>query len=400
MPLHVVAAELVRTRRKGRRMQKRVGQLRNWLSHWTADAVPPDIADDLRHAQLDSLITQVPVLLAVAAFNTLILMAVCAWYGLPLANYGWLAGLIPYAIIRRNYLKRQFAAAVTPAQQRRVLRVSTFAAIAVLTVLGTAAAATYVTALFDRSLLIPMSLGFGAISIAHCLYRLKRVALAAIALGIAPSALVLIVAGDFEAKMLGASIISVGLLMMRFVSAQYRQLIDNLSLHHHIQSIANIDPLTGLANRRAVNEFLDRHAGDSNLAVALVDLDGFKQVNDTHGHDVGDALLVLVADRLLTAFAGPGLVGRLGGDEFILIMTAPESEADVDAAVTGVLAALCLPTQIGPVQLPLGASIGHALRQGVHESLLALMKRADEALYAAKRMRYRGEADRRSFGAG
>lgn len=374
-------------------MTKRVGQHRNWLRRWTADPVPPDIADDLRHAQLDSLITQVPVLLAVAALNTVILIAVCAWYGLPFVNYGWMGGLIVYAVIRMHYLKRQFARAVTPAQQRRVLRVSTVAAIAMLAVLGVVAAASYVTELFDRSLLIPMSLGFGAISIAHCLYRLRRVALAAIALGIGPSAIVLIIAGDFEAKMLGASIISVGLLMMRFVSAQYRQLIDNLSLHHHIRSMANSDPLTGLANRRAVDEFLHRHAGDSGLAVALIDLDGFKQVNDEHGHDMGDALLATVAQRLVQHFQGPGLVGRLGGDEFIVILTGIASDAQLDGAATGLLAALCVPAGIGAVQLPVGASIGHARGRGGEESVAALLKRADEALYAAKRLRRRRASD-------
>lgn len=369
------------------------GQRRSRLQSWMADSVPPDIANDLRHAQLDSLITQVPVLLAVAAFNTLILMAVCAWYELPFANYAWMGGLILYAMVRNRYLKRQFAAAATPAQQRRVLAVSTFAAIAMLALLGTVAAGSYVTGLFDRSLLIPMSLGFGAISIAHCLYRLHRVALAAIALGIGPSAIVLMIAGDFEAKMLGASIISVGLLMMRFVSAQYHQLIDNLSLHHHIRSMANSDPLTGLANRRAVDEFLDRHNRDTSLAVALIDLDGFKQINDQHGHDIGDALLATVAERLTQNFSGPGLVGRLGGDEFIVILTGVSDAEEVDAAATGLLAALCVPAGIGAVQLPLGASIGHAFRCGADESVAALLKRADEALYAAKRLRRRRATD-------
>ena len=368
-------------------MDASAGKRRTRRGRWMVDVVPPDIADDLRHAQLDSLITQVPVLLAVAALNTLILMAVCAWNGLPIANYGWMVLLIVYSVIRGRVLKRQFAAAVTPDQQRRVLRMSTIAAIAMLAVLGATAAATYVSGLFNQSLLIPMSLGFGAISIAHCLYRLHRVALAAIVLGIAPSAAVLMIAGDFEAKMLGVSMISVGLLMMRFLSAQYQQLIDNLCLHQHIHKIANSDTLTGLANRRAVNEFLGSQLANDSLAVALIDLDGFKQVNDTHGHDIGDAALAIVAERLVQAFAGPGLVGRLGGDEFIVILTDAGGQAELDATATGLLAALCLPARVGGIQLPLGASIGHALRRGADESLTSLMKRADETLYAAKGLR-------------
>lgn len=368
------------------------GKYRFWLSRWMVDSVPADIADDLRHAQLDSLIAQVPVLLAVAALNTLIIMAVCAWNGLPIANYGWLGLLVVYTIVRGHFIKRQFAAAVTPQRQRRALQTSTIGAILVLAALGVTAAATYAVGLFNQSLLIPMSLGFGAISIAHCLYRLHRVALAAIVLGIGPSALVLMAVGDFEAKMLGVSMISVGLLMMRFVSAQYHQLIDNLCLHQHIRTMANSDPLTGLANRRAIDECLDRHADNASLAIVLVDLDGFKQVNDSHGHDIGDAVLRIVAERLVTAMSGRGLVGRQGGDEFVIVLTEADDEGDIGAAVTGLLAALCVPMQIGTGQLSLGASVGHALRHGASESLSSLMKRADETLYVAKGLQGRRPA--------
>ena len=368
---------------------------RKWTDGWLADRVPPDIADDLRHAQLDSLITQVPVLLAVAGLNTIILMAVCAWNGLPLSQYGWMGGLVAYTLVRSHYVKRGFQSAITPEQQRRVVRTSTIAAIAMLAALGVTAAVTYATSLFDRSLLIPMSLGFGAISIAHCLYRLRRVALASIALGIGPGALVLLAVGDFEGKMLGASMLSVGWLMMRFVSAQYQQLIDNLSLHQHIRAIANSDPLTGLANRRAVDDYLAVQTDNDRLAVALIDLDGFKQVNDTHGHDAGDALLRAVAERLRVACESAGLIGRLGGDEFIMILPDIADEAQLNAIATGAIAALCLPAHVGDLQLPLAASIGQARRSGSQETVKQLVKRADDALYAAKRLRNTPQATRR-----
>lgn len=367
-------------------MTKRAWGHRTGLTQWMTDAVPPDIADDLRHAQLDSLVTQVPVLMAVAALNVMIIMAVSAWNGLPLRQYGWMSGLIIYTLVRGYFVKRGFAAAVTAERQRGIIRTSTYASIGMLAILGFAAAITYVAGLFERSLLIPMSLGFGSISIAHCLYRLRRVALAAIALGIGPTALVLLAIGDFEAKMLGVSMISVGWLMIRFVSTQRQQLIDNLRLHRHIREMAHSDPLTGLANRRAVDAFLHQADGDG-LAVALIDLDDFKQVNDSHGHDVGDALLALVAERLRAAVPAPGLVGRLGGDEFIVILTGIADDTELGAIATGLLAALCLPARVGGLPLRLGASIGHALRQDGRESSAELLKRADRALYAAKGMR-------------
>jgi diguanylate cyclase len=376
-------------------MSSQAAGQRSWLSRWTAGIIPLEIADDLRHAQLDSLVEQVPVLLAVASLNTVILMAVCAWQGLPLAHYGWMGGLVLYGLVRRRIVKRRFTAAVTADQQRSLVRTSTIAAISMLAFLGVTAAATYAAGLLDHSLLIPMSLGFGSIAIAHCLYRLYRVAIASLVLGIGPSSVMLMWVGDFEAKMLGVSMISVGLLMMRFVSAQYRQLIDNLRLHRHIQTMANSDALTGLANRRAVDEFLARQTGNDRLAVALIDLDGFKQVNDIHGHAAGDALLAIVGERLTAAFAGPGLVGRLGGDEFIAILTEAGDDADLDAAATGLLAALCRPVAIGSLQLPLAASLGHARQRGAEDRLADVLKRADEALYAAKRLRARDVAPAR-----
>lgn len=366
-----------------------------WLDRALGDVVPPHIADDLRQAQIDSLIAQVPVLLAVGALNTLILMAVSAWNGLPFVNYGWMGGLVVYALVRSHFVRRQLASVSVPDDQRRLVRGSTVGAIALLTLLGVTAAVTYVTGVFNHSLLIPMSLGFGSISIAHCLYRLRRVALASIILGIGPSALALVVAGDFEAKMLGVSMVTVGLLMMRFVSAQYRQQIDNLMLHHHVRQMANSDPLTGLANRRAVDGFLRDQAANDGLAIALFDLDGFKQVNDSHGHAVGDALLKVVGERLDHAFGGPGLVGRLGGDEFIIILTDAVDAADLDAEISGIFGALCRPARIDALHLSLDASVGYARRRDQAEDAAALLKRADEALYDAKRQRDRSVAEQR-----
>lgn len=355
-----------------------------WRLISAAPPVPAEIADALRLAQIDSLKTQVPVLLAVAGLNTALLIAVCAHSGLPLSQYGWLTLLILYVVLRGQYLRRQFARAASPARQHRMVRTVSRAAILMLAVLGVTAGATFATGLFDRSLLVPMSLGFGAISIAHCLYRVRRVALGAIGLGIGPSGGMLILVGNFEAQMLGLSMISVGLLMMRFVAAQYDQLIDNLVLQHQIRVSANSDPLTGLANRRAIGEFLAGRPGLAGVGLALIDLDDFKLINDQHGHDVGDALLVEVAARLTAALPAGGLAGRLGGDEFIAVLPGLADDMAMGAVATRLLAALARPVQIGALTLPVGASIGHALGGPGERDPAALTKRADEALYAAK----------------
>jgi diguanylate cyclase (GGDEF)-like protein len=356
------------------------------LRRWMQPDVPSEIAEELRAAQIDSLTTQVPVLLAVAGLNAGILMAACVQAGLPFINYGWMSLLILYTLVRGRFLRRQFARVVTRPQQERLIRGSSRAALGMLALLGIVASTSYATQLFAHSLLIPMSLGFGSISIAHCLYRLRPVAMGALGLGILPSAGTLILAGDFQAQMLGVSMITVAYLMMRFVAAQYDQLIDNLQLQHSVWTMANSDPLTGLANRRAVTAFLERQSSLASVGLAIVDLNDFKQVNDRYGHDVGDALIQQIGRRLQMGFTGPGLVGRLGGDEFVVIFEGVTDEAALAASATRLIAELANPVQIDQLTVPVGASIGYALGTSTQDMAL-LMKRADKMLYVAKRQK-------------
>jgi diguanylate cyclase (GGDEF)-like protein len=154
---------------------------------------------------------------------------------------------------------------------------------------------------------------------------------------------------------------------------------------------AHHDALTGLPNRTL---FFDRVgsalAGAARrmapLALLLLDLDGFKQVNDTLGHAAGDALLCVVADRLRGALRASDTVARLGGDEFALLLPDTEEDGAV-AAARKVLAALAQPVPLESHLAEVGGSIGIALHP-VHgrdqESLLAC---ADQAMYEAKRAR-------------
>ena len=168
------------------------------------------------------------------------------------------------------------------------------------------------------------------------------------------------------------------------VALQNSQLIDRLrhdSLH---------DALTGLANRtqlqRRLAETLDgvaegRHAG---AAVVVLDLDGFKDVNDTLGHAQGDLLLVEVAARLRAAVGEAGLVARLGGDEFALLLPACHDEERALRVGRRVLASFEQPIVLGDLDVQVGASAGLALAPAHAADPATLLKRADMAMYAAK----------------
>ncbi len=153
------------------------------------------------------------------------------------------------------------------------------------------------------------------------------------------------------------------------------------------------DVLTGLPNRRALQERLERElvlAGLDGpvLALCFMDLDGFKQVNDSLGHDAGDEVLRILARRL-QAQARPGdCVARLGGDEFVMMLTGLRAAEDAVQIMQRCLAAVNEPMRLdGGAQVQVGASVGVApsLPGERRESAQQLLQRADEAMYEAKR---------------
>jgi diguanylate cyclase (GGDEF)-like protein len=139
---------------------------------------------------------------------------------------------------------------------------------------------------------------------------------------------------------------------------------------------ARTDELTGLANRRALHE----HAGREVEALLLVDLDGFKEINDALGHAAGDTVLQEVARRLLLRAGPTDLIARLGGDEFALVL-APGGDPDIVAQ--RLLERIGEPFEVAGITLRINASIGIA----VGHELPALLRHADIAMYEAKRRR-------------
>ena len=152
------------------------------------------------------------------------------------------------------------------------------------------------------------------------------------------------------------------------------------------QDLAARDALTGLSNRLAFDERLERAYADrsSDVALLYLDLDGFKNVNDTMGHGAGDEVLRTVAARL-QGFAREGdLIARLGGDEFGLLVTSRTGEAGLSELAADIGIALGEPQKIGKSELMVGVSIGIAMASRDASSALELVRAADEALYRAK----------------
>jgi diguanylate cyclase len=153
---------------------------------------------------------------------------------------------------------------------------------------------------------------------------------------------------------------------------------------------AHHDSLTQLPNGSHFREQLERalalaHLPQAGLAVLYLDLDGFKSINDKHGHDMGDALLCIIASRLRHAVRAGDVVGRLGGDEFACLVMGALDRDQLSHMACKLFDAVSSALQIGEVQLSVNPSIGIASCSAAGQTADALLKAADAAMYRAKR---------------
>ncbi len=153
---------------------------------------------------------------------------------------------------------------------------------------------------------------------------------------------------------------------------------------------ANFDALTGLPNRQLFMDRLEQEIRRTvrqkeMLALMFIDLDRFKEVNDTLGHNIGDALLVEAARRLRARLRASDTVSRLGGDEFTVILPGLQNRDDADQLAAGLLDILAQPFRLQDEQVYVSASIGLTFCPDDGRELTLLLKHADQAMYAAKR---------------
>jgi diguanylate cyclase (GGDEF)-like protein len=121
--------------------------------------------------------------------------------------------------------------------------------------------------------------------------------------------------------------------------------------------------------------------------VLFLDIDDFKSINDSYGHDVGDALLRIVAARLTRSLRADDLVGRMGGDEFACVVTAGQDREALGGLAGKLIDAVSAPMTIGPIELTVRPSIGIAACPADGATVELLLRRADMAMYRAKRLR-------------
>ncbi|MEV6342283.1 sensor domain-containing diguanylate cyclase [Actinoplanes sp. NPDC051851] len=165
-----------------------------------------------------------------------------------------------------------------------------------------------------------------------------------------------------------------------------RDVSENRAFQERLAHEAQHDALTGLPNRRRMQDVLGTSLGRIPVAVLFVDLDGFKPVNDEHGHEAGDELLRQVADRLSGCIRAGDVLARVGGDEFVVLMPGQISPAAVEATRNRVRQVVELPFRIAGAEIHIGASVGVHMATPAEDPDAAL-RAADHAMYEIKRGR-------------
>ena len=179
------------------------------------------------------------------------------------------------------------------------------------------------------------------------------------------------------------------------VAITFVDITDRRAKEMQMETIALSDPLTGVLNRRGFEKDATRRLSDSDDsatgALLFIDLNEFKQINDEYGHEIGDELLTIAAERLRTSLRSCDVIGRPGGDEFVALV--PDVNGDVaEKLATRLTVSLEQTYLIGSLKLDCAASIGLALYPEHASTLTGLLRAADQAMYRAK-ARCRGVVD-------
>jgi diguanylate cyclase (GGDEF)-like protein len=232
-----------------------------------------------------------------------------------------------------------------------------------------------------------MIIAMGALATVYCLSAIRFAAILNLVIGVVPISVLMLLSGRPAEIAAATSLVLATTILVRFILQGHAMLVDLLQLQHRTSDLAHTDPLTGLANRRALDERLAdllRTGGEAGaFKLALLDLDGFKPVNDRHGHAFGDKLLCSVADRLREAVGEGGLVVRQGGDEFAVLVP-PHSPLHDAPIADRLLVSLARPHLIEGISVSVGASVGVARWPDDGGDADALFRHADRGLCEAK----------------
>jgi diguanylate cyclase (GGDEF)-like protein len=382
-----------------------VARILNHFDRWVGIEVPTAGNDELQQERFRTLQRQIPWLYAILLVNLVGLISSLAEAELRRAAPGFaLAGLVMVRIV--YWLRVRQSSLAT-----RDLKVELRKVVAIATLFCSSYCAWSLALFLDGNRYDQIHIVlYASLAAVGCSYGLSSFPFAArlpLLLLAVPIALALLWQSDLAHAGMGCSLIALILLTHRLIDANgegFERLVHSrvdverereraaaaekvaTAEKSRVRRIADTDSLTGIANRRAFVAALDSLSENpqQNIAVALVDLDGFKPINDTFGHETGDALLVEVSRRLQSVIGDPGMVARIGGDEFALLFPSSDSEEAI-AICEEAVRQLELPFVLAHRALSISTCVGISFHALTDNDFQQALRQADIALYSAKR---------------
>jgi diguanylate cyclase len=344
--------------------------------------IPPSIHDRLLVAQWARLQRHMPEL-CIALSLTTIAAAVALFGELPYWQQFTPPAIILIAcgvmMVRRRYRQQRVLADDARAASREIERAPWIAA-----GLGLVAGLWCVSAFVETEqyycIVAPVFVALSVLMTASSLASVPHAALAAVSNAFAPIVIRMLAYPNLGIRSIAVMMVIIAALQLRLIHAKFAETVHTLHLEDELRALAETDPLTRLDNRRAFDRRLEAALAEGrDVAVATLDLDGFKPANDTYGHAAGDVVLVEVGRRLKTLFPDSPSIARLGGDEFGVILTGSGS-----GVADAIRAAVGLPVSAGDAVIIVSAGVGVARASEAGAETSALLRAADRALYADK----------------
>ncbi|WP_076068165.1 putative bifunctional diguanylate cyclase/phosphodiesterase [Sphingomonas montana] len=352
--------------------------------------------------QYATLRRQIPLMYALMFINVLFL-GIATFHDVPLGmSFGIPVALSIVIAVRALLWFRRRTIVAAPADIQRYLRGTLITAGLLSAIFGGWGSLLFSEQDPVRSAAIALYVFVGAMSCCFCMQALPRAGHLILLLGVMPVTVRLLVSSDWSLFTVGTNFLVVAALILRTLTTShtgFKQVLETRSgmiaeqeraraAERIAQDLAYRDPLTGLRNRRALSERLDQFVASrqpTQLCLFMLDLDRFKEINDSHGHGAGDRLLQAVASRLIAIVGDLGHAYRLGGDEFaVTIETAPDGSFASTAMADRMVQDMAAPFLIHGFTHHISASIGISIFPADAISREMLMQHADIAMYDAK----------------
>lgn len=369
------------------RVSRAIAACGGWRSSFTTP-VPQRLHDPLIRLQHERLRAFLPLLCIVIAANALA-MAVSVWGDLPM----WQQVLPPTLIIGTCLAVLAWMRLRPVPQDLSALRGQLHNSVLLASVLGLVAGIWSVNAFEETEryycMVAPVFIGIAALVCATCLLSVPRAAIAAMIATVTPVVVKMMLFDYLNVRAMAAMVILVTAMQAGVVLSKFRETVQMLESQHDLARLANTDALTGLDNRlaflRKLGEALE--AGEP-VTVTLADLDGFKPVNDTYGHQGGDASLIEIAARMRRIAPDAVSIARLGGDEFAILSRSGEAaERALPCNPQTLLAAISLPIPYAGAAIRVSCSFGTATSPADGCEAKSLLHTADMRLYKDKAAR-------------